>query len=197
MKYAVYVIAPICIFFLIILLYISFIKPSTNINLSQTAVVQEIKSLNRLETSQFTIEKIIDANSNNSNFLTQFLFGDRILLIAHGQVIAGVDLSNIQAKNIRLQGKNLSIDLPNTQILVSKLDSQKTRVYDRRRGLLAPENKDLETQVRQAGEKSLEQAACEEGILQDAAINAQKQLVALFKLAGFTEVTVHVQAGSC
>lgn len=197
MKYVIYFLVPICIFFLIILLYVIFIKPSININLSQAAVIKEIKSLNRLETSQFTIEKIIDSNTENSNFLTQLLFGDRILLIAHGQVIAGVDLSKIEAKNVRLQGKNLSIDLPKTQILVSKLDSQKTRVYDRKRGLLAPENKDLETQVRQAGEKSLEQAACEEGILQDAAINAEKQLVALFKLAGFTEVVVHVQAGSC
>jgi hypothetical protein len=197
MKYVLYFVSPVVIFLIILLLYIVFIKPSTTINLSQAAVIKEIKDLDRLETSQFTVEKIIDANTDNGNFIKEFLFGDRILLIAHGQVVAGVDLSKIEAKNIRIQGKNLSLDLPKTQILNTSLDSQKTRVYDRRRGLLAPDNKDLETQVRQAAEKSIQQAACEEGILQDAAKNAEKQLVALFMLAGFSEVTVHVQAGVC
>jgi len=198
MKYIKYFLLPIVIFISLLLVYMFVLKKSsTKINLNQAAVVKEIKNLNRLETSQFTIEKIIDAESGNNNIVKQFLFGDKILLIAHGQIIAGVDLSQITEKDVEINSQTLTLNLPDTKILISKLDSEKTRVYDRRRGLLAPENKDLESQVRQEAEKSITSAACQAGILQNAAENARKQLKALFQTLGFNEVVVNVQAGKC
>src|SRR5437868_6321278 len=75
-------------------LFLSFQKTFQRIffNTSGTAVVKEMRQLSRLETATFTIEKIIDAGTNGSA-INKFLFGDRILLIANGQVIAGFDLS--------------------------------------------------------------------------------------------------------
>jgi hypothetical protein len=184
------------------------------------AVIQEMRQLQRLETASYTIEQIIDANTGGSA-LKQFLFGDKILLIAQGKVIAGVDLASLSEKDLQLQAvkssqqqeaepkprdrqtkilsgdQKLVVTLPATQILVVDLDQEQTRVYDRRQGLLTKGDQDLETQARQEAEAAIRQAACEGGILQQAADNAQQQVKALFKAAGFEKVEVKVRAGEC
>ncbi|HSW96379.1 MAG TPA: DUF4230 domain-containing protein [Candidatus Saccharimonadales bacterium] len=169
----------------------------TQLNTNQAAVIKEMRSLQRLETASFTIEKVIDGGTTGNNAFTQFLFGDKILLIAHGQVIAGFDLSQISQNDIKIDGKNLIVKLPQPQILTATLDNTQTRVYDRQKGLLAPEDKDLESKAREAAEKSIRDAACKGGILQQAADNARKQLTALFSSLGFSSVTIQIPSGSC
>jgi hypothetical protein len=136
----------------------------TNINTSRTAVIKEIRNLQRIETASFTIEKIIDAGTSGDVF-QQLLFGDKILLIAHGQVIAGFDLSQISEKDIVVEGKNIRITLPKAHILVTTLDNTQTRVYDRTRGLLNPGDNNLESKAREAAQNSIEEAACKGDIL--------------------------------
>jgi hypothetical protein len=163
---------------------------------SSSQVITKMQSLQRLETAQFTLETIIDGGTSG-NQIQQLLFGDRILLIAHGQVIAGVDLAGLKESDVELMGTTLKITLPPTQVLVTALDSEKTRVYDRRQGLLTKGNVNLESEARKSAEGSLLAAACEGGILTQAATNAQKELEQFFSLAGFTKVTVLAPIGSC
>lgn len=169
---------------------------SVNIDTSRTAVVKQMRSLSRIETAVFTIEKVIDAGTTGGNIFQQFLFGDKILLIAHGQVIAGFDLSQVSDNDIKIEGKNVTIKLPPPQILVATLDNTQTKVYDRRQGLLS-DNDGLESQVRQAAEGSIRQAACDAGILQQASDNGRKQLTALLTSLGFESITFEIPAGSC
>lgn len=169
----------------------------TSINLSQPSVIKEIRSLQRLETTSFTIEKVIDAGTTNDNIYSQLLFGDKILLIAHGQVIAGFDLSQMSEKDIKIKGTNINLKLPPPQILVATLDNSQTRVYDRQRGLLNSGEKDLESEARTAAEKSIREAACKGDILNQAADNGRKQITALLYAFGFTEVTLEIPPGNC
>lgn len=155
-----------------------------------------MRSLNRLETASFTIEKVIDAGTSGNAF-SQFLFGDRLLLIAHGNVIAGFDLSVLDAKSVSIDGSTLRLTLPSPTILVTKLDSTQTRVYDRRSGLLSKGDKDLESNARVEAEKTITQAACTGNILSEASKNARSQLTALFKTFGFTTVIITIPDGSC
>lgn len=167
------------------------------INANRAAVIKEMRSLNRLETASFTIEKIIDGGTTGNNVFQQFLFGDKILLIAHGQVIAGIDLSQISENDVVINGKDLRVTLPKPQILVTSLDNTQTRVYDRQKGILNAGEKDLESLARQAAEKSITEAACKAGILQQAADNARKQLTALFSVFNFSMITIEIPQGSC
>ncbi|MDO8741570.1 MAG: DUF4230 domain-containing protein [Candidatus Roizmanbacteria bacterium] len=187
--------------FIIVLLFIWFsvIKKysETYINTNSAAVIKEMRDMQRLETASFTIEKIIDGGTTGSNVFAQFLFGDKILLIAHGQVIAGFDLSQISDKDIVITGKNLKITLPKPQILVTTLDNTQTRVYDRQKGILSQGNKDLESEARQAAETSIKDAACKGDILKQAADNGRKQLTTLFSALGFLTVTIEIPNGSC
>ncbi len=166
-------------------------------NTSRTAVIKEIRNLQRLETASFTIEKIIDGGTTGDNVFQQFLFGDRILLIAHGQVIAGFDLSQISEKDLSISGKTIKITLPKAQILVTTLDNTQTRVYDRQKGILNPGKKDLESEARVAAERSIKDAACKGDILKQASENARKQLTAFFSALGFNEITIVIPESSC
>jgi hypothetical protein len=170
---------------------------NSKFNLSSAAVIKEVRSLQRLETASFTIEKIIDGGNNNDNIFSQLLFGDKILLIAHGQVIAGFDLSQMSEKDIKVTGTSLTLTLPKPQILVATLDNTQTRVYDRQKGLLNPGSKDLESEARLAAEQSIRKAACDGDILKQASDNAKKQLTSLFSALGFTEININIPSGAC
>lgn len=163
---------------------------------SRTSVVKEMQSLNRIETAQFTIEKIIDAQTSGGQ-LQQFLFGDKILLIAQGEVIAGFDLSQMKQSDIEVQGRDLILNLPPPQILVSKIDNDKTKIYDRTTGLLTKGDKDLESEARNEAEQQIRQAACDSDILGKASDNAKQQLKALFLPLGFNSITFNIPSGSC
>ncbi len=118
-------------------------------------------------------------------------------MIAHGQVIAGIDLSQISEQNISIEDKNIKLTLPAPEIFVTKLDEQQTSVYDRSKGLLTKGNQNLETEARQAAEVSIREAACEGGILDKAKKNAQDQLKTLLEALGFVQVEVVIPEGSC
>lgn len=193
----------IILFLLLVLTIIVLIIVATRIDYSsleihtdRAAVVKEMRELNRLETATFTIEKIIDGGTKG-NRLQNFLFGDRILLIAHGTVIAGFDFANLSEQDITVNEKEVKIKLPPAQILVATLDNSQTRVYDRQRGILALGEKDLESEARAAAEKSIREAACTAGILKQATDNGKKQLSIFLGALGFSQITLVTTDGSC
>lgn len=173
-----------------------FEKTDSKVKLNSATVILEIQKLGNLETASYTIEKIVEAGQDGNPF-QDLLFGDRILLIAHGKVIAGVDMSQITEDQVVVDNETVTITLPPPTILSSSLDNSKTRVYDRTKGYLNTGDKDLESEARLAAEQSITQGACEAGILQEARENAFEQVEQLFKFAGFTTVNVNMPEGSC
>lgn len=161
-----------------------------------TAVVKEMRALNRWETSSFTVEKIIDSGTGG-NIFQQILFGNRILLIAHGEVIGGFNLSNFSEKDITIHGSSIEITLPAPEILITQIDNSKTRVYDRQKGLLVPSNNNLESDALSTAQKSIQDAACSEGILNTASTNAKSQLTSILSSFHFTNVTITIPSGHC
>jgi hypothetical protein len=154
----------------------------------QSAVVTQIQSLSRLETASYTVEKVIEGGVSQGNPLLNAILGDRLLFIAHGEVIAGVDLGHLEAGDVVVGEESVSVRLPPAQILSSRLDNAKSRVYDRQQGLLAPRNPNLETEVRLAAEREILQAACEGGILDQARMNAETQVAVLLRSFGHSRV---------
>jgi hypothetical protein len=161
-----------------------------------TAVVDQIRALNRWETSSYTVEQIID-NGTSGNVFQQFLFGDRILLIAHGSVTGGFDLANLSSNSIHITGKNIAISMPAPEILSTSLDESQTRVYDRQKGLLVPDNDNLESQARISAVNKIRESACTEGILNTSSDNAKKQLTTMLQALGFENITITIPLGHC
>jgi Protein of unknown function (DUF4230) len=159
----------------------------TLFRVDQPTVVRQIAQLQRLETVKFTMDKIISGEHDNP-YLPKFLMGDRLLLIVHGEVIGGVDLAAIQPADVTVQGQTATVRIPKAQILVTRLDNEKTRVYSRDTGLFSSPDPNLESEVRQEAERQLQQAALEGGILITADENARTTVTSLLNGLGLTQV---------
>ncbi len=156
----------------------------------QPTVIREIRELQRLETVSYTMDKIISGERDNP-ILPKFLAGDRLLLVVHGEAIAGIDLSKIQPGDVRVSGDTVSIHLPQAEIFTTRLDNAKTRVYSRDTGLFSYPDPNLEGEVRQEAERQLQAAAMQDGILQTAKKNAQQTLTIMLTGLGFKRVEIH------
>jgi hypothetical protein len=80
--------------------------------------------------------------------------------------------------------------LPQPQILTTRIDNSRTRIYSRTTGLLVAPDPNLESQVRQAAEQQIGQAALDDGILDKARQNARISVTALLSGLGFHSVDV-------
>ena len=159
----------------------------TQIDVSQPTVVNKIQQLQRLETVLYTMDKVVTGEKENS-ILPNFLVGDRLLMVVHGEVVAGVDFSGLKSGDVAAKDKRVVLKLPYAQVFSSRIDNQRTKVYSRQTGLLVPVDANLETQVRQEAERQLLQAALLDGILKTANTNARSTLTSLLQGLGFEHV---------
>jgi hypothetical protein len=148
------------------------------------AVVQEIQTLSQLVTVQYVIEKVVVEED------VRWFGENRVLLVAHGVVKAGVDFQRLQPEDVEVKGASVRIALPPPQFLDAYLDESKTQIIERSTGLLRMFDKDLETVARQHAVMDIRRAAREEGILEDADERARTQIRALLLRLGFEAVEI-------
>src|SRR5580693_6125202 len=158
-----------------------------SIDVSQPTVVNRIQGLQRLETVVYTMDKVVSGAKENPIF-PDFLAGDRLLLLVHGEVVAGIDFSSLKPGNVKVEGKQIHLYLPAAQVFDTRLDSARTRVYSRQTGLLVPTDPNLESQVRQEAERQLLEAALSDGILRTAQQNASQTITTLLQGLGFEKI---------
>jgi len=160
---------------------------TVSIDVSQPTVVDRIQRLQRLETVVYTMDKLVTGAKENP-LLPDFLTGDRLLMMVHGEVVAGIDFSNLKLDDVRVDGKRIQLHLPAAQVFSTRLDSAKTRVYSRQTGLLVSTDPNLETQVRQEAERQMQEAALADGVLRTAQQNAASTISSLLQGLGFEKV---------
>lgn len=161
-------------------------NPTPTIVPDPVTIIRQVQSLSRLETASYTVEKVITAESGQGAFA--FLFGDRLILVAHGQVIAGVDLGKMgEGDVIVAEDGTAVVTLPPAEVLVVALDNQDSYIYDRDTGLIGM-NPALETDARRAAEEEILNVALEDGILEMAQQNAEAYVRNLIIALGFREV---------
>jgi hypothetical protein len=157
--------------------------------ISEGSVIERVQKLQRLETVVFNMDKIVTGEKDNP-ILPDFIAGDRLLMIVHGQVVAGIDFTRLKNSDIKIQGKEVRIHLPNPQILITRLDNARTKVYSRNTGILVRVDPNLESQVRQEAEGELLQEAAVGGIMANARDNARATVTSLLLGMGFEKVAV-------
>jgi hypothetical protein len=172
----------------------SFVSGRPNsIETSAPAVVEKIQRLNRLETVVYSLDTVVEGNKSSAVF-PDLLAGDRLLMIVHGQSIAGIDMSQMKPDDVQITegsgSRSVRIALPPSKIFVTTIDNQHTRVYARSTGLLVPADANLESEVRSKAEQELQKAALEDGILDAASKNAKSTVTAMLEGLGFDKVDV-------
>lgn len=165
----------------------------TSFDVSVPVVVEHIQRLSRLETVVYSLDTVVEG-ARTSVILPDVLAGDRILLVVHGQSIAGVDLGRLRPEDVRVEprgtGRAIHVTLPPSEVFVTAIDNGHTRVYSRQTGLLAPVDQNLESETRAKAQGQLERAALADGILDAARKNARATVTTLLYGLGFQQVDV-------
>jgi uncharacterized protein DUF4230 len=151
-------------------------------------VVEGVRGLDQLATVRWT-ESVPVTRQSGGDVLDRLFSGEEVLVIATGEVEAGVDLSEIGKDDVRVEGDTVTMRLPEPEILSSSLDEEKTRVYDRDFSPLnvRPDDELVEEARLRAIEK-VEEIARENGILETAEANAENSIRAFVTTLGFEEV---------
>ncbi|WP_373740139.1 DUF4230 domain-containing protein [Neisseria sp.] len=149
--------------------------------LSREGVLQQIKNLNRLESTAFYIDTII-RTEKKGNWYALWQDSQKGLFVVRGKVLAGLDLDKLTADKVNIVDGKVIISLPQTEIL--SVDLENIEVYDIQTGHfdLHPADKTVFTQVQEQARKQVRAAACKAGILNHAQTQAVQQLETLFAL---------------
>lgn len=155
-----------------------------------TTVIEQVQTLSDLVTVKYVMEKVIIFDSPPSSTLGQLVQGDnRLLLLAHGVVKAGIDLKRLKPEDVKVSDKKIYLRLPAAQITDAYLDENQTKVIDSQKGFLRDYDKDLETVARQNAVDDIRRAARVNGILNDADERARLELAVFLHEAGFEQIS--------
>jgi hypothetical protein len=160
-------------------------------------VVRQIRDASELTTTLFAMETVVEAAATNE--IAGFPIGTtRLLLIAYGEVRAGIDLSQITEEDVTVLSDTIQIRIPPPRIIDSKIDVNQTRVYDYDQGFLSlgPDvGPQLADMAQEEALAKVSTSACENGILEEANERAAIVLQGLFSgIASGRRVEIITQA---
>jgi hypothetical protein len=156
-------------------------------------VITHINALGRLETAEFAMRTAIDLKNEPDSLWQQIFGSDKLTLVAEGEVVAGFDLSKVKDEDIVTQGTIVKITLPPPEIFHTRIDNERTYVYERQTGLLVKPDPSLESRARLLAEQALTDWAIQRGIHDQADKYGRYQLENLLRSLGFTTITIEIK----
>ncbi len=159
---------------------------STTITPSGPVVLDQLQKLSRLETARYRGHTIVKGDTS-SGLLPDFIAGDRLVFIGHGEVVAGVDLSEMKPEDVETKDGVATLHLPPAKIFHATLNNNQSEVFERQTGIFSKPDAQLETKVRQEAENRIRAAAVQSEILKQAELGAQEALRKQLQLFGFKE----------
>jgi uncharacterized protein DUF4230 len=165
--------------------------PGSTQHLADTAtVLVAVRGLARLESVAFHMERVIDLKERQARLFGLIEADDAILLVAAGDVVAGIDLGKMHDGDVQIDPVRRSVRmlLPAPELLSVRLDNDRTYVHTRHTDLLARRGIGIETEARRHAESSIRAAALEAGILARAQQGAEHTLTALARSLGYDHV---------
>jgi len=92
---------------------------------NQDIILTKITTMGKLELVKFSMKDVIDKTE-----VKDFWPNERILFVAVGEVTACIDLTKVKKEDIRIKNDSVTVFLPQPEICYTKLDHQKSKVYD-------------------------------------------------------------------
>lgn len=174
-------------------------KPEVDV---RSLVVRQVRGASELTTAVFTMEAVVPTRQDRK--LAGYTVGSTTLLyIAYGQVRAGVDLKDLKPDDVKIVNNTIHLQLPAPRILDSKIDVNRSSVYDYNRGFLGL-GPDVAPQLQMLAQretlKKIVTASCRENLLGQANERAQLVVEQLLNTAGYKAVEVKTQSpqpGAC
>jgi len=153
-----------------------------------TSLVTRVRALNRLETASMRVVHV-STITQSYEYVPDGLTGDQLTFLATGDVIAGIDLSQLKQEDVHREGDGtIVVRLPPSQVLVTRLDNRESRVINRKTGLFRRADVHMEGRARQYAEQGIRNEAVSKGILNLASENAEVKVAELLHMFGFQRV---------
>jgi hypothetical protein len=155
-------------------------------------VITQVRELSRLEGVSYHVERVVDLKDKQQALFGLVTAEDAILLVASGDVTAGVDLGKLGPGDVSVSPDrhSVTLHLPPAEIFSARLDNDRTYVHTRKTDVLAERKESLETDARRAAEQTLRSAAEEGGIEKRAEESVARTVRSLVRSLGFTDVHV-------
>ncbi len=156
------------------------------------AVVLAVHDMAQLEATSFHIEKVIEVADPQSHLWGLVEARDALLLVAVGDVVAGVDLAKVGERDVTVDAaaRTVRFHLPPATVLHAMLDERATHVYVRSTDVFAQRNEQLEGEARRRAEEAIGRAAVDAGILDRARQSTEQTLRALARSLGYERAEI-------
>ncbi len=165
-------------------------KESVIITNSTKSVIAKLQSVNKLESAEMTITKIMRSekglvdiipNMSIDNTIQDFLFQDKMIFEVEWRVIAWIDLSKMQTWDVFTKiDWSVKINLPEAEVLHVILD-ENSKPFERKIWVFTKWDVEMETMIRNKAKEEMEVEAVESGILEVAQKNAKENLEKIFE----------------
>jgi hypothetical protein len=154
----------------------------------QKQSILAIREMSDLVTVEYVVTKIIKANDDK----TWYKAGDRkILMSCRASLKAGIDLSAIQADNINLNKKSITLQIPPAKIISLDMPAENIVVEYQDIDLFRSPFKAGERDALAAqAEAQIRSGAEAMGIVQTAETNAKQFLNNFLERLGYTDITI-------
>src|SRR5215203_5495430 len=104
---------------------------------SQPVLLKSLENLSDYHAATANLQVVVDIEQD-AKLLPSFIKGERTLFVAAGTVDAAVDFGALKGDAVRISDdrKSVKLTLPSPKLLPPRLDPDRSRVYDRDRGVL-------------------------------------------------------------
>src|SRR5205809_6029133 len=93
-------------------------------------ILKQVQGLSELVTVKFVFEKAVRFDDAEQHTVFADLRKSSILLLAHGVVKAGVDLSQLNPEDVQVSGSKVAVTLPRAVVTDAYLDDRQTQVFE-------------------------------------------------------------------
>ena len=173
---------------------------------SGPALLKSLENLSEYRAASANLQVVVDVEQD-TDLVPSFIKGERTLFVAAGTVDAAVDFRGLSrdpdAVQVSKDRRSVKLTLPAPKLLEPRLDPDRSRVYDRDRGVLDRVEDALsdrpgdEQPLYQLGEEKLAAAAAADPrLLQTAERNTRAMLEGLLRGLGFEKVEIDFRAQS-
>jgi hypothetical protein len=169
---------------------------------SNPVLLQSLQKLDEYRAARANLEQVVDIEKD-TKLVPSFVKGERIVLVAAGEVDARVDFRRLgpRALEVSADREAVTITLPAPQRAPARLDLSRTRVIDHDRGVLdragdlfGEGGTDDERQMLLVAQRKLDAAAAADAeLLPTAERNTRAMLERLAGGLGFERVTVRFE----
>jgi len=173
---------------------------------SQPVLLKSLQDLSDYHAATANMQVVVDVEQD-AKLLPSFIKGERTLFIAAGNVDAAVDFKALakdpDAVKVSKDRRSVELTLPAARLLEPRLDPDRSRVYDRDRGVLdrvedalSDRPGDEQPLYQLAEDKLAAAAAADPKLLQTAERNTRSMLEGLLRGLGFENIKINFKAQS-